>query len=269
MSNYKILYACQEISPYLPEDDVSEHCNKLVQAMQEKGNEIRTFMPRYGVINERRHQLHEVIRLSGMNVIIDDNDHQLIIKVASIPSARVQVYFIDNEEYFSRRHVLTDDEGNYFDDNDERAIFFARGMLETVKKLMWDPEIVHCNGWLTAVVPIYLKYVFADDPLFKDAKIVVSIYEDGFPGKLNEKFGKKIEKEVGDVENMKVLAEPTYQNLMKLVIDHADGFVIETENPDAELIKRIEESGKPCLEYQDREDENYLDNYHEFYGKVL
>ena len=138
----KILYVCQEITPYLPETEASGLCRALTQAMQERGNEIRTFMPRYGCINERRHQLHEVIRLSGMNLIIDDNDHQLIIKVASIPAARVQIYFIDNDDYFSRKAVLTDSEGAEFPDNDERAIFFARGVLETVKKLRWTPTIV-------------------------------------------------------------------------------------------------------------------------------
>ena len=149
----KILYVCQEIFPYLPESEQSALCRQLVQAMQERGNEIRTFMPRYGCINERRNQLHEVIRLSGMNLIIDDNDHQLIIKVASIPTARVQIYFIDNDDYFARKAVLSDDAG-WFADNDERAIFFARGVLETVKKLRWNPSVVHCHGWFSAVVPI-------------------------------------------------------------------------------------------------------------------
>ena len=164
MASRKILYVCQEIMPYLPETSLSALSRNLVQAMQERGNEIRTFMPRYGCINERRNQLHEVIRLSGMNLIIDDNDHQLIIKVASIPSARIQIYFIDNDDFFSRKAVLTSAEGEEFEDNDERAIFFARGVLETVKKLNWSPNIVHCMGWMSAIVPIYLKQVFNDDP---------------------------------------------------------------------------------------------------------
>ena len=168
MSSTRILYVCQEITPYLPETEMSSLCRTLSQTMQERGYEIRTFMPRYGCINERRNQLHEVIRLSGMNLIIDDNDHQLIIKVASIPAARVQIYFIDNDDYFSRKAVLTDAEGNYFADNDERSIFFARGVLETVKKLRWTPSIVHCHGWFSSVVPVYLKHVFADDPIFRD-----------------------------------------------------------------------------------------------------
>ena len=167
MASNRILYVCQEVAPYVPDTEGALLCRRLSQAMQERGNEIRTFMPRYGCINERRHQLHEVIRLSGMNLIIDDNDHQLIIKVASIPSARVQIYFIDNDDYFARKAILRDADENYFEDNDERAIFFARGVVETVKKLRWTPTVVHCHGWFSSIVPIYLKKVFADDPIFK------------------------------------------------------------------------------------------------------
>ncbi len=166
MASRKILYVCQEIKPYLPETSLSTLSRELVQAMQARGKEIRTFMPRYGCINERRNQLHEVIRLSGMNLIIDDNDHQLIIKVASIPSARIQIYFIDNDDFFARKAVFTDEEGKEFADNDERAIFFARGVLETVKKLNWSPNIVHCMGWMSAIVPIYQKQLINTDPLF-------------------------------------------------------------------------------------------------------
>ena len=180
MASRKILYVCQEIMPYLPETELSALSRHLAQAMQERGNEIRTFMPRYGCVNERRNQLHEVIRLSGMNLIIDDNDHQLIIKVASIPSARIQIYFIDNADFFSRKAVLTDEDGKEFEDNDARMVFYARGVLETVKKLQWKPSVVHCHGWFSAIVPIYLKHVFHDDPIFKDVKIVVSLYDDKF-----------------------------------------------------------------------------------------
>lgn len=191
MSSCKILYVCQEITPYLAENDMSTLCRTLSQSMQERGNEIRTFMPRYGLINERRNQLHEVIRLSGMNLIIDDNDHQLIIKVASIPSARVQIYFIDNEDYFQRKFTLCDGEGSLFADNDERAIFFARGVLETVKKLRWVPDVVHVHGWFSAIVPVYLRNTFADDPVFKNVKIVMSLYDDGSMGSSMRNLGKR------------------------------------------------------------------------------
>jgi starch synthase len=175
MSKHKILYICQQIMPYLPENEESKLCRELSQVMQERGNEIRTFMPRYGCVNERRNQLHEVIRLSGMNLIIDDNDHQLIIKVASIPSARIQIYFIDNEDFFSRRATVRDEAGVEFEDNDERMVFFARGVLETVKKLRWTPDIVHCHGWFSTVAPLYLRKVFNNDPIFRDVKIVSSL----------------------------------------------------------------------------------------------
>ncbi len=265
MASSRILYVCQEITPYLPETECSLLCRKLSQAMQEQGNEIRTFMPRYGCINERRHQLHEVIRLSGMNLIIDDNDHQLIIKVASIPSARVQIYFIDNDDYFSRKAVLKDADGNYFPDNDERAIFFARGVLETVKKLRWTPDIVHCHGWFTAVMPVYLKRVFADDPIFRDVKVVVSLYGDGFDGTLDAGFGAKIANEGVKDKNLELLATPSYENLCRFVMQYADGVVIASEEADPAAVQIARESGKPLLEYQSPEAEDFFANYNRFY----
>ena len=269
MAKNRILYVCQEIVPYLPASDMATLCRTLVQAMQERGNEIRAFMPRYGCINEYRNQLHEVIRLSGMNLIINDNDHQLIIKVASIPSARVQIYFIDNDDCFSRKAVMTDEAGKPFEDNDERAIFFARGVLETVKKLRWEPTIVHCHGWFSSIVPIYLREVFSDDPIFKGVKIVASIYDDGFEGELSDEMTKKIVNEGVDVKNLKNIEHPSYQNLMKLVIDYADGIVVETPTLDAEVADYLAASGKKVLEYQDKTTTEYLDNYQKFYDELL
>ena len=269
MSSTRILYVCQEITPYLPETEMSLLCRTLSQAMQERGHEIRTFMPRYGCINERRNQLHEVIRLSGMNLIIDDNDHQLIIKVASIPAARVQIYFIDNDDYFSRKAVLTDADGKWFPDNDERAIFFARGVLETVKKLRWQPDVVHCHGWFSAVVPLYLRGAFVDDPLFRDTKIVFSLYDDGFDGMLDENFKIKIQNEGTQGDKLKIISQPSYQNLMKFVIDYADGVVIETSTPDPEVMEYLRCSGKPVLPYQDKSTAQYLDNYQKFYEELF
>lgn len=264
----KILYVCQEIFPYLPESEQSALCRQLVQAMQERGNEIRTFMPRYGCINERRNQLHEVIRLSGMNLIIDDNDHQLIIKVASIPTARVQIYFIDNDDYFSRKAVLTDAGGNYFADNDERSIFFARGVLETVKKLRWTPSIVHCHGWFSSVVPVYLKHVFADDPIFRDVKVVVSLYGDGFSGELDPGFGAKIAGEGVKDKNLAILDTPSYENLCRFVMEYADGVVAASPDVDPKVLDMARASGKPMLEYQSPEAEDFFDNYNRFYEAI-
>lgn len=270
MAGSRILYVCQEITPYLPSTDISSECRLLVQAMQERGNEIRTFMPKYGVINERRNQLHEVIRLSGMNLIIDDNDHQLIIKVASIPSARVQIYFIDNDDYFARKAMLVDPQtSEMYSDNDERAIFFARGVLETVRKLRWQPSVVHCNGWFSAIVPIYLRNTFADDPFFKDLKIVVSLYDDSFPGTLEESFRSKIEREGIKDDKLGVIDIPSYENLMKLVIEYADGVVVRTQELNPEIDAMLKNSGKKVLGWQSSDAPDYLDNYEKFYEELL
>lgn len=267
MSSKRILYVCQEIMPYLPETHMSKLSRNLPQAIQEKGFEIRTFMPRYGCINERRNQLHEVIRLSGMNLIIDDNDHQLIIKVASIPSARVQIYFIDNEEYFQRKYVLTDEEGKFFGDNDERAIFFARGVVETVKKLRWSPDVVHCHGWFSGVIAMYLKRLFADDPLFAGVKVVVSLYNDGFLGTLDPNFAKKVKAEGIDEKEFGILNEPTYLNLLKFISIYADGVIFAEENIDGEVKDYFIKSNMPAMEYTAAD--NYADSYAEFYDKIL
>ena len=254
--------------PYLPETELSTLSRRLVQAMQERGNEIRTFMPRYGCINERRNQLHEVIRLSGMNLIIDNNDHQLIIKVASIPSARIQIYFIDNDDFFSRKAILTDADGNDFEDNDERAIFFARGVLETVKKLNWSPDVVHCVGWMSAVAPIYLKKVFNDDPLFRDVKVVVSLCDDRFEKPFDSNFAQKVANEGVKDEKLADLTLPSYENLYRFVIDYADGIVVASENADPTLVEYARQSGKPMLEYQDPKSAECFDNYNRFYENL-
>ena len=269
MSNRKILYVCQEITPYLAENDMSVLCRALSQGMQEKGNEIRTFMPRYGLINERRNQLHEVIRLSGMNLIIDNNDHQLIIKVASIPAARVQIYFIDNEDYFHRKAIIRDENGKQFPDNDERAIFFARGVLETVKKLRWTPDIVHCHGWMSSIVPVYLKNLFADDPIFKKIKIVMSLYDEAFEGELDSNFKAKVQGEGVPKKYLAPLEHPTYENLMKFVSNYVDGVIYETPKPDPKLVECFEEKNIASLAFQDKSNPEYLDRYLEFYNKIL
>ncbi|MFI3282132.1 MAG: glycogen/starch synthase [Rikenellaceae bacterium] len=268
MGSKKILYVCQEVTPYLAKSPESELCRNLVQAMQERGNEIRTFMPRYGLINERRNQLHEVIRLSGMNLIIDDNDHQLIIKVASIPSARVQIYFIDSDDYFSRKAILTDENGVEFEDNDERSIFFARGVLETVKKLRWEPSVVHCHGWFSFLVAAYLRNTFADDPIFSDVKIVVSFDDNGFKTPLDGEFMKKVENEGIKGDELSILESPTYENLCRYVLKYADGVVLSAENIDSGLMDQIRQSGKPVLEYQSSQEADFFDNYDKFYDSL-
>ena len=269
MANTKILYICQQIMPYLPENEESSLCRHLSQAMQEHGNEIRTFMPRYGCVNERRNQLHEVIRLSGMNLIINDDDHQLIIKVSSIPSARIQIYFIDNDDFFSRKAVLTNEEGKEFEDNDARMMFFARGVLETVKKLQWKPSVVHCHGWFSAIAPLYLRNMFKDDPVLCDTKIVVSLYEDKFVTPLNAELSTKLANEGVEEGDFAKLEVPSYENLMRFVIDNVDGVVAGSEKADAALLDYAREAGKKVLDYQSPEDNDFYDNYDRFYEELF
>jgi len=267
MRKTRILFVSQEITPYLPESEMSIIGRNLPQGIQERDKEIRTFMPRYGCVNERRNQLHEVIRLSGMNLIIDDTDHPLIIKVASIQQARMQVYFIDNEEYFQRKHVLSDEKGKFFADNDERAIFFCRGVLETVTKLGWAPDIVHCHGWITGILPLYLKKSFQDNPMFADSKIVYSVYNDDFKGSLNKSFAKKIEQDgIVDVD-MELLGNATYANLSKLALNYSDAVIIGSNTINPELETYINNMDKPVLGHQSLE--NYIDAYADFYEEVL
>jgi starch synthase len=231
------------------------------------GKEIRTFMPRYGSINERRNQLHEVIRLSGMNLIIDDTDHPLIIKVASIQSARMQVYFIDNEDYFHRKHTMQDSEGKYFPDNDERMLFFARGVLETVRKLRWSPDIVHCHGWFTSFVPVYLKKAYSQDPLFADSKVIFSIYNNGFTGSLNPRLIDKAVLDGVNKDDIKSIIEPQHENLTKLSLQYSDAAILGSPNLPANILKVINDSGIPNLDYQ--LPEKYIEEYSVFYEKVL
>src|SRR6056297_1779878 len=192
MKDKRILYVSSVVVPYLPENDISSAAFEAPKLINAAGGQIRIFMPRFGNINERRHQLHEVIRLSGMNLVIDDLDMPLIIKVASIPKERMQVYFIDNEDYFKRKATLTDEDGNLFSDNDERAIFFAKGVIETVKKLNWAPDIIHVNGWLSSLLPLYLRNYYGNEPLFNSAKIVTSVYNQSFEGTLDKKMINKV-----------------------------------------------------------------------------
>ncbi len=267
MEKKKVLFISQEITPYLPETEMSHIGRYLPQGIQEKGREIRAFMPKFGLVNERRNQLHEVIRLSGMNIIIDDTDHSLIIKVASIQSARMQVYFIDNEDYFERKSMFTDAEGNFYKDNDERAIFFARGVLETVKKLRWAPDLIHCHGWFTSLIPLYIKKAYKNDPLFENSKVIYSAYNDDFTGTLNTGFRKKMKMNGIAAEDTRVVNEADYVNMNKLAINFADGIVFGSENINKEVEDYIKNSKKPVLDYKTQEE--YIDAYNEFYKIFL
>ena len=266
MENKKVLFISQEITPYLPESEISQISRYLPQGIQEKGKEIRTFMPRYGNVNERRNQLHEVIRLSGMNLIIDDTDHPLIIKVASIQSARMQVYFIDNEDYFGRKHTFSDNDGVHFQDNDERAIFFARGVLETVRKLRWSPDIIHCHGWFTALVPLYVKKALKQDPIFDDSKVVYSLYNDSFEHNFSDSFRDKIIMEGIEEKDLKGLDKFNYSGISKLAIQHSDAVVIAGNNVDSGLINWAEKNNKKIL--KDIDPDTYIETYSGFYDSL-
>jgi starch synthase len=262
----KVLFIAQEITPYLPETEMSTICRNLPQGIQEQGKEIRTFMPRFGYINERRNQLHEVIRLSGMNLIISDTDHPLIIKVASIQSARMQVYFIDNDDYFNRKYTVSDDAEEYFPDNDERAIFFGRGVLETVRKLRWQPDVVHCHGWFTGLVPLYVKKAFREDPLFSKVKVVYSIYNDGFASPFNPDFKTKVLTDGVTKKDVAVLENSDYVALNKLAINFSDGFITVGDQINPEVDEYLKTSRKPVIQHNP---ETYIQDYGAFYEKLL
>ncbi len=267
MENLKILFVSQEITPYLPETEMSRIGRFLPQGIQEKGREIRTFMPRFGNINERRNQLHEVIRLSGMNLIIDDTDHPLIIKVASIQSARMQVYFIDNEDYFHRKSVLKDTKGRFYPDNDERMIFFARGVIETVKKLRWSPDVIHCHGWFTSLVPLYIKKSYNEEPLFANSKVVFSAYNDAFNGSLGKDFAKKVAFEGISADDIEAIGDPSFENIARLVFRYSDGVIKGSTNLPPEIDKMINSLEIPVLDFQSPEE--YIDAYSVFYDNIL
>ncbi|MDR0961877.1 MAG: glycogen/starch synthase [Mediterranea sp.] len=263
----KVLFIEQEITPYIPDTEMAEIGKSLPQAIQERGREIRTFMPKWGTINERRNQLHEVIRLSGMNLIIDDTDHPLIIKVASIQSARMQVYFIDNDDYFQNRLETADENGVEYEDNDNRAIFYARGVLETVKKLRWTPDVVHCHGWMSVLAPLYIKKAYKDEPSFRKSKVIYSLYDDEFKQTFEAPFVGRIPvKGVAKKDLASLKAPIDYVKLTKLAIDFSDGIVVQSPNVNAEVLEYARACGKPLLEYHPKEEMG--DACSEFYDKV-
>ncbi|MCR4603585.1 MAG: glycogen/starch synthase [Prevotella sp.] len=265
MAKKKILFINQEISPYVEDNKLSVMGRELPRVMQELGHEIRTFMPKWGTINERRGQLHEVQRLSGMNLIIDETDHPLIIKVASIQSSHVAVYFIDNDDYFSKRKMITDESGEDYPDNGERAIFFARGVLETVKKLRWVPDVIHCQGWMSAVVPLYVKTAYADEPSYANCKVVTSL----FTNNLQKDLGTKFKRCLAFREAKSELLEDYNDNfdfleLGKMAIDYSDGVIQADSEVNSKLLDHVQKKGIPILPYS----EDFAAGYEEFYDNI-
>jgi starch synthase len=267
MDKKRVLFISQEMKPFLPSSDVSDIARKLPQGIQESGKEIRAFMPRYGVINERRHQLHEVIRLSGMNLIINDIDHPLIIKVASVPQAKMQVYFIDNDDFFKRKSTFTNEKGEEFDDNDERAMFFSRGVLETVKKLGWIPDVIHCHGWLSALAVLYLKKLYHNEPHFDNIKVIYSVYNNSFNKNLGSDLKDKLKFDGFKDEDLELLNDGDFISLNKLAMSLADGVIKGSEKLEDELEDFMETLENPTLEYYP--EESCVKPIGEFYDQII
>ena len=239
----KILYVTQEMLPFVPETDMAQMGRYLPQAVQEKSREIRSFMPKWGIINERRNQLHEVIRLSGMNIVVDDTDHPLVIKVASIPSARMQIYFIDNDDFFTGRKMALDPDTKEYEDNAERAAFYARGVLETIKKLKWSPDIIHCMGWMSGLLPLYIKTAYAEEPSFRDCKVVFTPSAETLSSPIPSNMDGIIAFRNTTISATRGLGEKKLVPMLnKLGIKYADGAGFLAEN--ADLTRYAEGLGK-------------------------
>ena len=267
MKDKRILYVSSEVVPYLAENEVSLMSYDAPKMINEQGGQIRIFMPKYGSINERRHQLHEVIRLSGMNLVVNDMDMPLIIKVASIPKERIQVYFIDNDEYFKRKSTFSDEDGVLYPDNDERAIFFTKGVIETIKKLNWVPDIIHVQGWMASLLPTYLKNYYKDEAIFADTKIVTSIFDEGFEGTLSTSMHTKVAFDNLPKEDVADFEKATYHNIMVNAVKNSDGVILASENIPSDLTKYIESSNKPFLPYATKE--AFAEAYTTFYNQFL
>ncbi len=262
MSKKRVLIVTQEMEPYTDPSAIADISRKLPQYIQEKGMEIRVLMPRFGVINERRHRLHEVVRLSGMNIIVDDDDFPLIIKVASLQEARMQVYFLDNDDFFRRKSTFEDEEGVPYEDNPDRMVFFCKGVIETVKKFGWAPDIIHCHGWMTSLIPLYLKTAYKTEPLFQNSKVVYSIYDSPFDRMYSDKFLSK-----ASINNLTPNDLASYQSesgitLHQGAIAYSDAVIIGNAAVEGE----IPPTDKPVLNFQG---DDYLSAYLEFYHTLL
>jgi starch synthase len=263
----RILFVTQEMEPYLVLSEIADLVNKLPKHCQEKGMEIRVLMPRFGVINERRHRLHEVVRLSGMNIIVDDDDYPLIIKVASLPGARLQVYFLDNEEFFKRKFIFKDEKEVLYEDNQDRMVFFCKGVLETVRKFGWPPNLIHCHGWMTSLIPMYVHTVYKNDPIFRNTKVIYSVYNETIEDSFDSRFKDKATINNLEPSALDAFFEGDKIKLHKGGIHYADALIKGSNSMDSDVQSTIEKSGKPTLDYTDGED--VLDVYFDFYNQLI
>jgi starch synthase len=269
MSKLRILYVASEINPFLQTSEVADFVRSLPQGMQERGMEIRILVPRFGIINERKNRLHEVVRLSGINIPVGEEEKPLVIKVASIPNAKLQVYFIDNEDYFHRKSVFFDKEDKFYEDNDERAIFFCKGVIETVKKLGWAPDIVHCNDWITSLIPMYLKTTYKNDPIFQNAKCVFTVYDNGFSHKFDQSMIEKVK--MIDIEDSMLanLKSADYEGLIKLGAEYSDAVIRAGEEISDNFNKLFSSLEKQMKVDTIEKDDNLLDSYYNLYNELV
>ena len=266
MEKPKILYVNQEMYPYTKESPQALIARHLPHFTQENQSDIRIFMPKYGTINERRNQLHEVIRLSGMNIVINDVDYPLIMKVASLPATKMQIYFVDNEDFFSKKGHL-DKIGKPYDDTDAKLIFFARSVVETTLKLNWTPNLVHAKGWLSSLLPLYIRQFYKNNPMYKNVKIVISLHNETFKGKINKKLIHRLKFDKIPIKDLNRYEETTYIDLMKAAIDFADGVIIAEEGVDSELIAYAKKTRTPMMPYKG--EETFFADSTKFYKKIL
>ncbi len=268
MSKVKILYVSSEINPFLKTSEVADYVRTLPQSMQEKGMEIRIMVPRFGLINERKNRLHEVVRLSGINIAVGEEEKPLTIKVASIPNAKLQVYFIDNEDYFQRKSVFIDKNKNFFEDNHERSIFFCKGVIETVKKLGWSPDIVHCNDWMTGLIPVYLKTTYKHDPMFKDAKIVFTVYNSRFNYQFGEDLILKAKMVDTQDEMLEKLSSCNYEGFIRIGSEYADLVTKSSHEVDKSLNGIFSDMNVEKIETIEKDD-NYHESYYSLYTELV
>ena len=250
MDKKRILFISQEMKPYTEGGVMSDIVNQITQYVSTNGYEIRVLMPRFGTINERRHRLHEVVRLSGMNIIVDDDDFPLIIKVASLPGSRMQVYFLDNEEFFKRKFIFSDAAGKQFDDNLDRMVFYCKGSIETVKKFGWVPDIIHCHGWMTSLIPLYLRTTYKDEPIFRNAKIIYSVYDDELDMTFDKKFLTKASINNLDPKKLEDFYSGKSYKLHQGAMKYTDALIVGSEKLDKDVLVAKKALGKkPQLEY--------------------
>jgi len=269
MTKMKVLIITNEMDPYIHQTEQAKFARAIPENLQENGFEVRSFMPRFGKINERKHRLHEVIRLSGINIPVGEFDNPMIIKVASLPSAKMQVYFVDNEDYFQRKDYLRDEDGTFFEDNDERTIFFNKGAIEILLKLGWEPDIIHCHGWMTGLIPLYARSVYKNEPAFKNSKFLFTIYENSFQEELGNEFMKKahLNGKASDVKDL--LKNPSCNELHKTGSKYADAVSFGSENVDPEVKSYVQELNKPLLNYANSDGDQFAEGYMNFYNQIL